>query len=168
MGVPRSSSRRSLLFFVPYFQALSTEKYRRYLNIYFIIIIIFILYFPARLDFPSPPISAPGSPRMASYVEYSRVQTLKAYKWYKIVLSYAHVIVFYSTLEINNLLWNFSLKWFLCEECLKWKFQPDRFWNFRFLYVGFYCIKILTWLRGFRVKITIFCDSVVSQFPGET
>ena len=36
--VPRGSSRRSLLFFVP--------------------------YFPARLDFPSPLLSAPGSPRM--------------------------------------------------------------------------------------------------------
>ena len=36
--VPRGSSRRSLLFFVPYFSA--------------------------RLDFPSPPLSAPGSPRM--------------------------------------------------------------------------------------------------------
>ena len=36
--VPRSSFRRSLLFFVPYFSA--------------------------RLDFPSPPLSAPGSPRM--------------------------------------------------------------------------------------------------------
>ena len=35
----KSSSRRSLLFFVPYFSA--------------------------RLDFPSPPLSAPGSPRMA-------------------------------------------------------------------------------------------------------
>ena len=35
---PKGSSRRSLLFFVP--------------------------YFPARLDFPSPPLSAPGSPRM--------------------------------------------------------------------------------------------------------
>ena len=34
----KSSSRRSLLFFVPYFSA--------------------------RLDFPSPPLSAPGSPRM--------------------------------------------------------------------------------------------------------
>ena len=34
----KSSSRRSLLFFVP--------------------------YFPARLDFPSSPLSAPGSPRM--------------------------------------------------------------------------------------------------------
>ena len=33
-----SSSRRSLLFFLPYFSA--------------------------RLDFPSPPLSAPGSPRM--------------------------------------------------------------------------------------------------------
>ena len=30
-----------------------------------------------------------------SYREYSRVQTLKAHKSYKIVLSYAHVIVFY-------------------------------------------------------------------------
>ena len=36
--VPRGSSRRSLLFFVPYFSA--------------------------RLDFPSPPLCAPGSPRM--------------------------------------------------------------------------------------------------------
>ena len=36
--VPRGSSRRSLLFFVPYFSV--------------------------RLDFPSPPLSAPGSPRM--------------------------------------------------------------------------------------------------------
>ena len=35
---PRGSSRRSSLFFAP--------------------------YFPARLDFPSPPLSAPGSPRM--------------------------------------------------------------------------------------------------------
>ena len=34
----------------------------------------------------------------ASYMEYSRVQTLKAHKSYKIVLSYAHVIVFYYTL----------------------------------------------------------------------
>ena len=38
MSCPGGSSRRSLLFFVP--------------------------YFPARLDFPSPPLSAPGSPRM--------------------------------------------------------------------------------------------------------
>ena len=37
--VPRGSSRRSLLFFVPHFSA--------------------------RLDFPSSPLSAPGSPRMA-------------------------------------------------------------------------------------------------------
>ena len=36
--VPRGSSRRSLLFFVPYFSA--------------------------RLDFPLPPLSAPGSPRI--------------------------------------------------------------------------------------------------------
>ena len=27
-------------------------------------------YFPARLDFPSPPLSAPGSPRMASISSY--------------------------------------------------------------------------------------------------
>ena len=46
----------------------------------------------------------------ASYMEYSRVQTLKAHKSYQIVLSSAHVIVFYCTLEIKNLLWNFSLK----------------------------------------------------------
>ena len=38
LHVPRGSSRRSLLFFVPYFSA--------------------------RLDFPSPPLSAPGSPRI--------------------------------------------------------------------------------------------------------
>ena len=38
----------------------------------------------------------------ASYMEYSRVQTLKAHKSYKIVLSYAHDIVFYGTLEINQ------------------------------------------------------------------
>ena len=44
----------------------------------------------------------------ASYMKYSRVQTLKAYKSYKIVLSYVHVIVFYCTLY---------LKWFLCEGC---------------------------------------------------
>ena len=31
-------------------------------------------------------------------MEYSRVQTLKAYKSYKIVLSYEHVIVFYVVL----------------------------------------------------------------------
>ena len=31
-------------------------------------------------------------------MEYSRVQTLKAHKSYKIVLSYAHVIVFYIVL----------------------------------------------------------------------
>ena len=37
----------------------------------------------------------------ASYMEYSRVQTLKVHKSYKIVLSYAHDIVFYGTLEIN-------------------------------------------------------------------
>ena len=36
--VPKGSSRRSLLFFEP--------------------------YFPARLEFPSPPLSAPGSPRI--------------------------------------------------------------------------------------------------------
>jgi len=65
----------------------------------------------------------------ASYREYSRVQTLRAYKSYKIVISYAHVIVFYCTLEIKNLLWNFSLKWFLSEECLNLNFQPDRFLN---------------------------------------
>ena len=40
----------------------------------------------------------------ASYMEYSRMQTLKAHKSYKIVLSYAHVIVFYCTLENKNLL----------------------------------------------------------------
>ena len=39
------SSGRSLLFFVP--------------------------YFPARLDFPSPPLSAPGSPRMVSPWNFS-------------------------------------------------------------------------------------------------
>ena len=64
-----------------------------------------------------------------SYMEYSRGQILKAHKSYKIVLSYAHVIVFYCTLEIKNLLWNFSLKWFLTEGCLKLSFQPDRFLN---------------------------------------
>ena len=36
----------------------------------------------------------------ASYMEYSRVQTSKAHKSYKIVLSYACVIVFYCTMEI--------------------------------------------------------------------
>ena len=76
----------------------------------------------------------------------SRVQTLKAHKSYKIVLSYTHVIVLYCTLEIKNLLWNFSLKWFLCEGCFKWKFQPDRFLNFSFLYVQFYCIKPQMWI----------------------
>ena len=44
---------------------------------------------------------------------------------------------------MKKLLWNFSLKWLLREGCLKWKFQPDRFLNFKFLYVEFYCI---TWL----------------------
>ena len=39
--VPRGSSNLSLLFFVPHFSA--------------------------RLDFPSPPLSAPGSPRMLLY-----------------------------------------------------------------------------------------------------
>ena len=34
----------------------------------------------------------------ASYMEYSRGQTLKAYKSYKIVLSYEYVIVFYIVL----------------------------------------------------------------------
>ena len=47
----------------------------------------------------------------ASYMEYSRVQTLKAHKSYKIVLSYAHVIVFYCTL-----IW--KLRTYL-------KFQPE-------------------------------------------
>ena len=46
----------------------------------------------------------------------------------------------YITLKIKNLLWNFGLKWFLCEGCLKWKFLTDRFLNFRFLYAGFYSI----------------------------
>ena len=44
--LPQGSSRRSLLFFVPYFST--------------------------RLDFPSPPLSAPGSPRMRGTLrEYS-------------------------------------------------------------------------------------------------
>ena len=79
----------------------------------------------------------------ASYMEFSRVQTLKAHKSYKIVLSYARVIVFYCTLEIKNLLWNFSLKWFLSEGCLKLNFQPDRFlnlgsytWSFTVFHIG--------------------------------
>ena len=29
-------------------------------------------------------------------------------------------------------------------------------------------IKILTWLRGFRDKLQIFHDSIISQFPEET
>ena len=79
----------------------------------------------------------------ASYMEFSRVQTLKAHKSYKIVLSYARVIVFYCTLEMKNLLWNFSLKWFLSEGCLKVNFQPDRFlnlgsytWGFTVFHIG--------------------------------
>ena len=79
----------------------------------------------------------------ASYMEYSRVQTSKAHKSYKIVLSYARVIVFYCTLEIKNLLWNFGLKWFLSEGCLKLNFQPDRFlnlgsytWGFTVFHIG--------------------------------
>ena len=44
-------------------------------------------------------------------------------------------------MAIKNLLWNFSVKWFLREGCLKWKFQPDRFLNFRCLYTGYYCIS---------------------------
>ena len=35
-----------------------------YIYIFFFFLIIF-LYFPARLDFPSPPLSAPGSPTMS-------------------------------------------------------------------------------------------------------
>ena len=46
--VPRGSSSRSLLFFVP--------------------------YFPARLDFPSPPLSAPRSPRMPLAMPNNRKQ----------------------------------------------------------------------------------------------
>ena len=49
MSYQKSSSRRSLLFFVPYFQALSTEKFRRYINIY-ICIIFFIFSRPFRLS----------------------------------------------------------------------------------------------------------------------
>ena len=42
---------------------------------------------------------------LASYMEYRKVQTLKADKSYKVVLSYAHDIVFYNcNLEIMNLL----------------------------------------------------------------
>ena len=48
--VPRGSSRHSLLFFVPYFSA--------------------------GLDFPSPPLSAPGSPRMGSYLFWPRIKAL--------------------------------------------------------------------------------------------
>ena len=40
----------------------------------------------------------------ASNMEYRKVQTLKAHKSYKIVVSYARDIVFYGTLEIKNLL----------------------------------------------------------------
>ena len=50
----KSSSGRSLLFFVP--------------------------YFPARLDFPSPPLSAPGSPGMrksCQVVAYKRLKTME-------------------------------------------------------------------------------------------
>ena len=32
----------------------------------------------------------------------------------------------------------------LCEGCLKSKFQPDRFLNFRLLYVGFTVLHIFT------------------------
>ena len=36
--------------------------------------------------------------------------------------------------------WDFSLEWFLCEECLTGKFYPNRFLNvLRFYIVGFYC-----------------------------
>ena len=41
--------------------------------------------------------------------------------------------------ENKNPFQDFSLKWFLCEGCLKRKFQPNRFLNVRFLYAGFYC-----------------------------
>ena len=51
---------------MPYFQALRTEKYRRYVNIYFVIVVFF--YFPACLDFLSPPLSARGCPRMSLIV----------------------------------------------------------------------------------------------------
>ena len=38
----------------------------------------------------------------ASNMEYRKVQTLKAHKSHKIVVSYVHDIVFYCTLEINS------------------------------------------------------------------
>ena len=53
-SVPRGSSRRSLLFFV--------------------------LYFPARSDFPSPPLSAPGSPRMTPTRKPYRIGSLFSHK----------------------------------------------------------------------------------------
>ena len=46
---PQGSSRRSLLFFVPYFSA--------------------------RLDFPSSPLSAPGSPRMVKYLFMAKTKS---------------------------------------------------------------------------------------------
>ena len=96
----------------------------------------------------------------ANYMEYSRVQC-KYVNMQSTVLYYFKKIKqrLYITLEIKNLLWNFNLKWFLCEGCLKWKFQLDRFLNFRFLYVGFNCI----WsLKGYRRET---CSCISSYLP---
>ena len=40
-------------------------------------LLFFAPYFPARLDFPSPPISAPGSPRMVFFVIFDHVALLR-------------------------------------------------------------------------------------------
>ena len=96
----------------------------------------------------------------ANYMEYSRVQC-KYVNMQSTVLYYFKKIKqrLYITLEIKNLLWNFNLKWFLCEGFLKWKFQLDRFLNFRFLYVGFNCI----WsLKGYRRET---CSCISSYLP---
>ena len=71
--------------------------------------------------------------------------------------------------ENKNLFLDFSLKWFLCEGCLKMKFYPNRFLNVRFLYAGFYSILLVCFLDvslNVILNSSLFILSLSAQYFG--
>ena len=81
---PRGSSRRSLLFLVP--------------------------YFPARSDSPSPPLSAPGSLRMVKFKTTRDTQVTCGWSFIYLTISEVRIYLTFSTNVLNNLN-NLSVKY---------------------------------------------------------